>query len=205
MGSRLRRGRTFDLGCPLDFTLYNMAPRALVLLATGAEEMETVITVDVLRRGGVEVVLAGIDGDNVVTCSRNVKIAPDTSLADTCQDQYDCVVLPGGGPGAAALGASKEVGQLLAQQDQAGRIIAAICAAPTALLAHKIGLGKNITSYPAPAFKEKLAGPYNYQEDKVVVDGNIVTSRGPGTSFEFGLELVKLLVGEDKRKEVASA
>merc|ERR1712002_209272 len=168
--------------------------------------METVITVDVLRRGGVEVILAGIDGDNIVTCSRNVKIAPDTSLADSsCQDQYDCVVLPGGGPGAAALGASKEVGQLLAQQDQAGRIIAAICAAPTALLAHKIGLGKNITSYPAPAFKEKLAGPYNYQEDKVVVDGNIVTSRGPGTSFEFGLELVKLLVGEDKRKEVASA
>merc|ERR1719233_1662000 len=180
-----------------------MAPRALVLLATGAEEMETVITVDVLRRGGV-VVVAGIDGANTVTCSRNVKIAPDSGLAE-CGGQYDCVVLPGGGPGAAALGASKEVGQLLAEQDSAGRIIGAICAAPTALLSHKIGLGKNITSYPAPAFKEKLAGPYNYKEDKVVVDGNLVTSRGPGTSFDFGLELVKLLVGEEKMKEIASA
>merc|ERR1712215_150803 len=193
-----------DLGCPSDFTLCSMAPRALVLLATGAEEMETVITVDVLRRGG-EVVVAGIDGANTVTCSRNVKIAPDSSLADCGGQQYDCVVLPGGGPGAAALGASKEVGQLLAEQDSAGRIIGAICAAPTALLSHKIGLGKNITSYPAPAFKEKLAGPYNYKEDKVVVDGNLVTSRGPGTSFDFGLELVKMLVGEEKMNDIASA
>ena len=183
-----------------------MAPRALVILATGAEEMETVITVDVLRRGGVEVVVAGLDGASTVTCSRNVKISPDCSLAEAGgQGQYDCVVLPGGGGGAAALGASKEVGELLAEQEAAGRIVAAICAAPTALLEHKIGLGRNITSYPAPAFKEKLARSYNYMEDKVVVDGNLVTSRGPGTSFDFGLELIKLMVGADKMKEVADA
>lgn len=182
-----------------------MSPRALVLLATGAEEMETVITVDVLRRGGVEVVVAGLEGETAVTCSRDVKIAPDTSLAAAAtQGPYDCIVLPGGGPGAAALGASAEVGKLLQEQDAAGRMIAAICAAPTALLAHKIGLGKNLTSYPAPAFKEKLTGPYNYLEENVVVDGNLVTSRGPATSFDFGLKLVEIMVGEDKMKEIAS-
>jgi len=183
-----------------------MAPRALVILATGAEEMETVITVDVLRRGGVEVVVAGLDGETTVLCSRDVMINPDTSLAvATTKGPYECIVLPGGGPGAAALGASAAVGALLAEQDAADRLIAAICAAPTALLAHKIGLGKNLTSYPAAAFKEKLTGPYNYLEDKVVVDGNLVTSRGPGTSFDFGLELVKMMVGEDKMKEIAGA
>ena len=183
-----------------------MAPRSLVILATGAEEMETVITVDVLRRGGVEVVIAGLDGETLVTCSRDVKIAPDTSLETAAtQGPYDCIVLPGGGQGAAALGSSAAVGQLLQEQEAAGRIIAAICAAPTALLAHRIGLGKKLTSYPAPAFKDRLAGSYTYLEERVVVDGNIITSRGPGTSFEFGLELVKIMVGEEKMKEIASA
>ena len=183
-----------------------MSPRALVLLATGAEEMETVITVDVLRRGGVEVVVAGVAGEAAVTCSRNVRIVPDSNLATAAtQGPYDCIILPGGGPGAAALCESAEVGTLLQEQDTAGRIVAAICAAPTALLTHKIGLGKKITSYPAPAFKEKLSGPYTYLEEKVVVDGNIVTSRGPGTTFDFGLELVKIMVGEEKMREVASA
>ena len=183
-----------------------MAPKALVLLATGAEEMETVITVDVLRRGGVEVLVAGVEGDGTVKCSRDVKISPDLSLAAAIpKGPFDCIVLPGGGPGAAALAANGEVGNLLKEQDAAGKVIAAICAAPTALLAHGIGLGKNITSYPAPAFKEKLTGPYKYQEEKVVVDGNIVTSRGPGTTFDFGLELVKILIGEEKMKEIASA
>ena len=66
-------------------------------------------------------------------------------------------------------------------------------------------MGKNLTSYPAPAFKEKLTGPYNYLEEKLVVDGNPVTSRGPGTFFDFGLKLVEIMVGEDKMKEIASA
>eukprot|EP00092_Neocalanus_flemingeri_P050617 GFUD01058585.1.p1 GENE.GFUD01058585.1~~GFUD01058585.1.p1 ORF type:complete len:187 (-),score=72.59 GFUD01058585.1:576-1136(-) len=183
-----------------------MSSRALVLLATGAEEMETVITVDMLRRGGVEVVVAGVDGETPVTCSRSVKIVPDISLATAAtQGPYDCIVLPGGGPGAAALCASVEVGKLLQEQDEAGRLVAAICAAPTALLSHKIGLGKRVTCYPAPAFIEKLAGSYTYVEEKVVVDGNIVTSRGPGTTFDFGLELVKIMVGKEKMVEIASA
>ena len=96
---------------------------------------------------------------------------------------------------------------MLEAQDRAGRVVAAICAAPTALASHKIGAGRKVTSYPAPAFKESLAGAgYQYQEDAaVVVDGHIVTSRGPGTSIQFALELVKILVSEEKSKEVAAA
>jgi len=185
------------------------AKKVLVILAGGAEEMETVISVDVLRRAGLEVVVAGLAGDGPVSCSRGVTLCPDTSLAAATADTsatFDCVLLPGGGAGAAALCASAEVGTLLEAQDRAGRVVAAICAAPTALASHKIGAGRRVTSYPAPAFRESLVGAgYQYQEDAVVVDGHIVTSRGPGTSFQFALELVKILVSEEKSKEVAAA
>ena len=136
-----------------------------------------------------------------------MSIVPDTSLAAAAgQSVYDCILLPGGGPGAAALCASQEVGALLSEQHKAGRLVAAVCAAPTALAAHNIGQGSKVTSYPAPAFKDKLVtAGYQYQEDQVVVDGNIVTSRGPGTSFQFALEIVKILVSEEKSKEIASA
>ena len=178
----------------------------LVVLAPGAEEMETVISVDVLRRAGLTVRLAGLAEDcQPVTCSRQVKICPDTSLAAAEGQQYDCVLLPGGGPGAAALCSSPEVGSLLRAQDQAGRLIAAICAGPTALASHQVGLGRAVTSYPAPALREKFSTGYQYREEDVVVDGNIVTSRGPGTTFKFALEIVKILLGEEKMKEVAAA
>jgi len=92
----------------------------------------------------------------------------------------------------------------LRDQYKAGRLVAAICAAPTALANHRVGLGKAVTSYPAQSFKEKLT-EYKYIEEDVVVDGNIVTSRGPGTSFKFALEIVKILLSEEKMKEVAGA
>ena len=183
------------------------AKKVLVILAPGAEEMETVISVDVLRRGGLEVVLAGLNGEDPVLCSRNVKICPDTSLADARgRGPYDCILLPGGGQGAEALGASKEVGEMLGEQDREARMVAAVCAAPTALASHKIGVGRSVTSYPAPAFKEKLeSAGYKYMDEMVVVDKNIVTSRGPGTSFQFALEIVKILVSQEKREEVRQA
>ena len=79
-----------------------MVKKALVFLATGAEEMETVITVDVLRRGGIEVILAGVNGDNAVLCSRNVKIVPDVSLSSVENELFDAVIIPGGLKGAEA-------------------------------------------------------------------------------------------------------
>lgn len=112
------------------------------------------------------------------------------------QNTYDVVVIPGGLGGAKACAESKIVGDILQQQEKAGRLCAAICAGPTAFLSHKIGLGKSITSYPS--VKDQLAGQYKYVDDqKVVQDGNIVTSRGPGTAFDFGLKIAEILVGAD--------
>lgn len=175
------------------------AKTALVLLAEGAEEMETVIAVDVLRRGGVTVTLAGLDSTSTsagVVCSRNIKIVADATIDSLVEagTQFDAVILPGGGKGAENLANSPTVGKLLQAQESSGRIIGAICAAPTALLKHNIGKGKKVTSYPA--FKEKLEKDFTYSEDPVVVDGSLVTSRGPGTSFAFAIKLVELLAGE---------
>lgn len=115
------------------------------------------------------------------------------------------LVLPGGLGGAKALANSKEVGELLKQQESNGGYIAAICAAPTALRAHQIGFGKSLTSYPS--VKECLVegGKYIYKEDRVVVDGKLITSRGPGTAFDFALNIVEQLQGKEKAAEVAKA
>ncbi|XP_011188284.2 protein dj-1beta [Zeugodacus cucurbitae] len=180
----------------------NMSKTALVILAPGSEEMEFVIAADVLRRAGVKVTVAGLSGVDAVKCSRDVCIVPDTSFDIAKGGIYDAIVLPGGLGGAKAMSESAELGALLKEQEAAGRIVAAICAAPTALLAHGIGSGKNLTAYPS--VKGKLKDAYKYIDDQnVVQDGNLITSRGPGTAFDFGLKLAEVLTGSDKAKDVA--
>ena len=168
--------------------------RVLVLLATGAEEMEAVIAVDVLRRGGLDVVLAGLNGRDAVSCSRGVNIVPDAALDDVAKEDFAGVVLPGGGPGAKALAESKVVGDVVNRHFAAGAIVGAICAAPTALKAHNVGKGKKATSYPA--FEAQLADFFEYVSDEdVVEDANLLTSRGPGTAFAFAVKLVEKIAG----------
>lgn len=119
------------------------------------------------------------------------------------QEKFDVVILPGGLGGTDAFVASSLVGEVLKAQESADRFIAAICAAPLALSAHKIGLGKSITSYPS--VKDKLTGQFKYVDDQLVVqDGKLITSRGPGTAHTFGLKIAEALVGADKAKQVAS-
>ncbi|XP_077284570.1 class I glutamine amidotransferase-like superfamily protein dj-1beta [Arctopsyche grandis] len=189
------------------FLSRNMSRTALVILAAGAEEMEAIISADVLRRAGVQVTIAGLDGPDKVLCSRQVVIVPDMSLQDALakNSSYDAVILPGGLGGSELLSKSAKVGKLLKEQESSGRIVAAICAAPTALKAHGIGLSKRVTSYPTTKDVMVDGGQYTYVEDqKVVVDGNIVTSRGPGTAFDFALELSKILVGQETADKVAN-
>ncbi|GAB1602134.1 protein/nucleic acid deglycase DJ-1-like [Argonauta hians] len=176
---------------------------ALVILAEGAEEMETVITIDVLRRAGVTVTVGGLSGASPVKCSRDVVIVPDKSIQQAVTDaKYDAVVIPGGLKGSENIGSCDAVKTLLQEQEKNNGLIAAICAGPTALMSHKICSGKKVTSYPA--FKEKLVkGGYQYSEDRVVVDGKLITSQGPGTSFDFALAIVKALTDEKKAESVA--
>ena len=175
--------------------------RALVIVAAGSEEMETVITVDVLRRAGIEVTLAGLTGKDPVKCSRSVVLVPDDSLANAASSGlFDAVILPGGLDGSHAFAASAEVGKVLKDHESAGKIVAAICAAPFAFKSHGIAVGKKVTSHPCKA--EDLKADYTYLEDRVVQDGQVVTSRAPGTAFEFALALVTNLVGATKATEI---
>ena len=146
--------------------------------------------------------IAGLNSAEPVKCSCGVKLLPDISLDEALKNEYDAVVLPGGLGGSEAFCASSKVGQLLKKQEAAGKYCAAICAAPTAFKQHGIGAGKTITSYPSMA--EKFKGTdYKYTEDQsVVVDGKLVTSRGPGTAFAFGLKLVELLVDKKTSDEI---
>ncbi|XP_033109194.1 protein/nucleic acid deglycase DJ-1-like [Anneissia japonica] len=172
--------------------------KALLILANGAEEIETVIPVDVLRRAEVDVTVAGLTGLAPVTCSRNVVIVPDKSLEDAAKEgPYDAIILPGGGVGAKNLCESASVGAMLKEQEKKNRIVAAICAAPTALMSHGIGNGKKLTSHPAVSKELAASGMYTYLEERVVRDGQIITSRGPGTAFEFALCIVEALKGKE--------
>lgn len=172
---------------------------ALVILAAGAEEMEVTIVVDVLRRAGVKVTLAGLSGSGAVACSRGVRIVPDVALGDVA-GSFDAVVLPGGAQGAENLASSPLVGRHLKTQWQRGRLVAAICAAPLALQRHEIGLGAVVTSHPSVA--ALLSGSYTSSTERVVESGALITSQGPGTSFEFALALVRRLRGADVERDV---
>ncbi len=174
-------------------------PTALVLLAPGAEEMEAVISIDVLRRGGIDVTVAGIHGTSPVRCSRGVVITPDVAL-DTIRGAFDVVVLPGGAEGARQLAGSDEVGELLREQELRGRMVAAICAAPIALKAHGVFEGRKLTSHPS--VRELMDDWGEYTEHPVEADGNLITSRGPGTAFAFALRIVGALTDAERMVEV---
>jgi protein DJ-1 len=173
---------------------------ALVILAAGAEEMEVSIIVDVLRRAAVKVTLAGMSGSGPVTCSRGLRLLPDVALGDVAGN-FDVVVLPGGAQGAENLASSPLVGRHLKNQWQRGRMVAALCAAPIALLRHEIGLGETITCHPSVS--DSLQGAYILSSERVVESGPLLTSQGPGTSFEFTLRLVRLLRGAEVEHSVA--
>lgn len=173
--------------------------RALVVIADGTEEMEATVAIDLLRRAKVEVVVAGLDGDGPVKMSRGVVLVPDVALADA-GDSFDAVVLPGGRGGADAFAASAAVGALLKASEAAGRTVGAICAAPIALVRHEVFAGRKMTCHPSV---DDIVAPFSsHQTDAAVVDGNLITSRGPGTAFHFGLALIEKLCGADVAAEV---
>ncbi len=181
-----------------------MKKRVLVLLAPGSEEMETTIIVDVLRRAELDVVLAGVDGPQPVKCSRGVRIVPDVGLLELLpaleQRTFDAVVMPGGAAGAEHLCGSSAVGRILSEQWRARGLVGAMCAAPLALAAHGIATGADITCYPS--LRAKLEATHVWHDRRVVISGRLITSQGPGTTFEFALALIEQLVGEEVARRV---
>uniref|UniRef100_A0A182MJ24 DJ-1/PfpI domain-containing protein n=1 Tax=Anopheles culicifacies TaxID=139723 RepID=A0A182MJ24_9DIPT len=202
------------------------AKRALALIARGSEEMELVITVDVLRRCNIDVTVALVQESETATgkedliacCSRGVNIKADTTLqsyvekyAATDDGLPDAIILPGGLEGAKAMAQAAAVGTLLERQQKAGKLVAAICAAPTVLAAHgKLFAGRRLTSYPS--FREKMTeAGYVWEEPaagtplgRVIRDDNLITSLGPATTFDFGLAIGAALAGQDVADKVAA-
>lgn len=178
-------------------------PKVLVPLAQGCEELEAVTVIDLLRRAKIEVITAGLDGQPV-TASRGVKLVPDTDLDSALKNDYDMVILPGGMPGADHLDNDPRIKALLKKMASDEKYTAAICAAPKVLANAGILVGKQATSYPGFLDKMDLANT-DIKNDPVVIDGNVITSRGPGTAMDFALALIETLAGKDKRIEVETA
>lgn len=172
----------------------------LVPLAQGCEELEAVTVVDLLRRAGIRVVTAGLD-DQPVRASRGMVLIPDVTLSDVIGQEFDMIVLPGGEPGATNLGKDERVTSLLQQMAQAGKYTAAICAAPRVLAQSGLLGGRHATSYPGVLEPDSVQG-LKVVDTPVVIDGRVITSRGPGTAMDFALQLIDVLVGKQKRAEV---
>ncbi len=170
-----------------------------VLLAPGFEEIEAITVIDVLRRADVQVTVAGLR-EAEITGSHQITVLPDKPLDEIRPEGFDMVVLPGGLPGTDHLREDPRVIAFLQDMARAGKHTCAICAAPTVLKAAGLTEGKAVTSHPI--VQEDLKG-FDYRQDRVVVDGSVVTSRGAGTAMEFALELVRILVGPEKAELLA--
>ncbi len=172
--------------------------RVIVPLARGLEEIEAVTVIDTLRRAENDVTAAGLGGTKIEG-SHNITIQADQRLKNVNSRVFDGVVLPGGMPGTENLKRNSTVIQLVREFEATDRLVAAVCAAPLVLLDADILEGRSFTSFPS--FADRFSG-LDYREQKVVRDGNLITSRGPGTALRFALEIVDYLNGSEKKAEL---
>ncbi|MBU3911610.1 MAG: DJ-1/PfpI family protein [Candidatus Omnitrophica bacterium] len=179
-----------------------MVKKAIVVLAEGFEEIEAVTIIDILRRAGIGVTVASLD-DLKVQGSHGVTVLADIELEKAGSD-FDACVLPGGMPGSTHLATSKTVQDLIEKMNREKKIVAAICASPSLALA-PLGVlnNKKATCYPGMQthFRQDTA----YKTDDVVIDGNIITSRGPATAILFSLAIVEKLIGKETAEKVKKA
>ncbi|MCD8044504.1 MAG: DJ-1/PfpI family protein [Tannerellaceae bacterium] len=175
--------------------------KAFVFLATGFEEVEAIGTIDVLRRGEISTTTVSVTGEKEVTGAHGIPVVADMIFAETDLSDADILILPGGMPGSSNLNAFEPLKDRIVEQYNAGKYIAAICAAP--LVFGGLGLlkGKNATCYPS--FEPHLIGA-NVTGENVEADGNVITGKGPGLVFDFALTIVEALQGKEKSDEVAS-
>ncbi len=173
----------------------------LVPLAQGCEELEAVTIIDLLRRAGISVTVAGLEA-GLITASRGVLLMPETTLDAVLDQDFDLVVLPGGLGGAQRLEADRRITALLRRMAEQGRYIAAICAAPRVLASAGLLKDREATSYPGA-----LEGQTDIRLSSaaVVRDGRFITSRGPGTAMDFALTLIEILCGQAQRDTVEAA
>ncbi len=169
-----------------------------VLFADGFEEIEAITQVDLLRRAGLDVVAVGVTAKEVIG-GHDIRVDTDMTVDELPAD-LDAIVIPGGDTGARNIAASAEAMELITRHMSAGRLVAAICAAPAVVLG-SAGLldAKRFTCYPG--YENQVTGAH-FSEDRVVVDGALITSRGPGTAAEFALAVIAKLVDEATARDL---
>ena len=170
-----------------------------IFMADGCEEIEGLTVVDIVRRAKMEIVMISITGKREVTSSHQVTFLTDALAAEVDYDTLDGIVLPGGMPGTLNLQADETVNKVIRQFAAEGRLVCAICAAPSVLGAAGILEGKCAICHPG--FEEKLTGA-RVEEKEVVVDGNVITSRGMGTAIPFALEIVRYFADDETVEQV---
>lgn len=173
--------------------------KAYLFFATGFEEVEALTVVDILRRGGVECKTVSVTGDYDVTSSHAVTIRADLLFEEQSLEDGDMLILPGGIPGTPNLKAHAGLDKLIRQYHEAGKYLAAVCAAPTVYGEKGLLQGRKATCFPG--MESGLVGA-EHREDKVVCDGQFITSRGMGTCIDFGLTLLAKLTDEANAQTV---
>ena len=168
-------------------------------MAEGLEEVECLAAVDVMRRAGLEVTLVAMGETREVTGSHHITVTADARFDEVSLLDADCLFLPGGMPGTKHLAAHEGLCSALKQAAAEGKHLAAICAAPSVFGGLGLLRGKKATCYPG--FEEKLEGAV-YTKQGVVTDGNITTARGLGYALDLGLELVRILINEEKAASI---
>jgi 4-methyl-5(b-hydroxyethyl)-thiazole monophosphate biosynthesis len=169
--------------------------KVVVVLATGFDEVEAASPIDILRRAGFSVTVAGLDGIDVQG-SENLIYKADMRFGDVNIMDYDAIVIPGGLPGAENLARSEAVLAAVRKAAESGKVVAAICASPALVLA-KAGVleGHRATCYPG--FERNFSGKVTYVKERTVTDGNLITANGPGSSMLFGIAIVDRMAGHD--------
>ena len=173
--------------------------KALVPLADGFEDIEAVAVIDILRRGGVEVVTASLSQEPFARSAHGIRMETDALLEEVIDADWDAIILPGGGEGTANLMACSPLAERLLRQKEEGALVCAICAAPTVLAAFGILEGEDVTCYPSCA--AEMGCPV--VDAPAVADGQIITGRGPGSAMTFGFAVLMHLVGEETAHAVA--
>ncbi len=170
-----------------------------IFMADGCEEIEGLTVVDLVRRAGIEIEMISVSGEKNVTGSHKIAFQTDVSKADADFASYDGIVLPGGMPGTTHLMEDDTVNRVIKEFATSGKLVAAICAAPSVLGNAGLLEGKKATCYPG--VESKLTGA-DFVTDPVAKDGNIITSRGLGTAIEFAAEIVAYLLDENVAKSL---
>lgn len=180
----------------------NNMKKIAIFMADGCEEIEGLTVVDILRRAGYTIDMISISDHKKVTGSHQISFEADAIAKEVNFEEYDGVVLPGGMPGTLNLKANEIVQKTIADYAKAGKLVSAICAAPSVLGEANLLAGKKACCYPG--FEDKLLSA-NVVFDQVAVDENVITSRGMGTAIPFALAMIAYFDGKEKADQMAAS